>query len=71
VRLSPAEAFTAVLQHAYCFTLTERERTHTMVDAYLDLVSRVPVLRLRFSPSVESLPSLVAEIATAMEQLCR
>lgn len=71
VRLSAAEAFTAVLAHAYCFTLAERERTHAMVDAYLDLVSRVPVLRLRFSPSLESLPSLVAEIATAVEQLSR
>jgi hypothetical protein len=71
VHLSAAEAFTAVLQHAYCFTLAERERTHTMVDAYLNLVSRVPVLRLRFSPSLASLPSLVSEIETAVEQLSR
>jgi hypothetical protein len=71
VRLSPAEAFTAVLQHAYCFTLAERQRTHAMVDAYLNLVSRVPVLRLRFSLSLPSLPSLVAKIEAAMEQLSR
>jgi hypothetical protein len=71
VRLTPAEAFTAVLQHAYCFTLADRERTHAMVDAYLNLVSRVPVLRLRFSPSLASLPSLMAEIEAAVEQLSR
>jgi hypothetical protein len=71
VHLGAAEAFTAVLQHAYCFTLADRDRTHAMVDAYLNLVSRVPVLRLRFSPSLASLPSLVAEIENAVEQLSR
>jgi hypothetical protein len=63
-RMTPAAAFPAVLTHAYCFTLRDRKRNAAMVESYLELVQRVPVLTVRFPDEVKR----VSEIAAAIEQ---
>jgi hypothetical protein len=66
-RIGAADAFTAVLQHAYCFDLEARPRRRETAEQYLDLTARVPVYRLRFRHGLEGLPAVldtVERIAT-------
>lgn len=64
-RLEAADAFTALLTHAYCFTLDDTERKRHMLEAYLDLVKRVPVLRVRLEAGLEQLPAMLDELERA------
>lgn len=66
VRLRDATAFTALIEHAYCFTLAWHERTRTMVENYLRLVAQVPVLEVRFRPDRENVPALARDVAAAV-----
>jgi hypothetical protein len=68
-RLSPADAFPAVLAHAYCFSSADRERNHRMVERYLDLVSAVPVFRARLAAGLENLPAILNGIEDACGRL--
>jgi hypothetical protein len=55
-RLSPAQAFPAVLTHAYCFSLRDEARKRCMLRHYLDFSVRVPVFRVRFPAGLEHIP---------------
>jgi hypothetical protein len=68
-RLEDASAFTAVLPHAYCFTLAESKRTRAMVDAYLHLVACVPVIHVRFPHDLKALPRIVKDINRVVTEL--
>jgi hypothetical protein len=68
-RLGSAEAFTAVLEHAYCFTLEEPETKRRMMRQYLSLVARVPVFRLSYPTGLDHLPEIVAEIERTIREL--
>lgn len=46
--LEPAEAFTALLPHAYYFRLSEQTRKALMLDRYLRLASSVPTFELAY-----------------------
>jgi hypothetical protein len=61
-RLERAEAFTAVLTHAYCFTLDHAERKALMMRQYLGLVARVPIYALRYPSGLDQLPGILAAI---------
>ncbi|MGH7897296.1 MAG: hypothetical protein ACREQQ_05040 [Candidatus Binatia bacterium] len=61
-RLRAAELFTAVLPHAYCFSLADPARKRRMIRHYLELGSRVPAFRMRFSPDLGSLASMLDRI---------
>jgi len=61
-RLAAAGAFTAVLEHAYCFDLEGRPRRRETAEQYLDLTARVPVYRLSFRPGLEGLPAILDTI---------
>jgi hypothetical protein len=65
--LSPAAAFTAVLPHAYCFTLRNPERKALMMRQYFRLVAAVPVYRVRFRPGLHYLPAIVDELERLLE----
>ena len=65
-RPAPADAFPALLTHAYCFTLADVERKRRMMESYLELVTRVPVLRVRFRAGLERVPEILAEIEAAL-----
>jgi hypothetical protein len=63
--LPPAQAFRAVLEHAYCcFGLEDVERKRSMMKHYLDLTARVPVCEVRFQPGLDNL----SEILDGIEQ---
>jgi hypothetical protein len=66
--LPAAEAFPAVLTHAYCFDAEDTERTRRMVAAYLDLVERVPVFELTFPHGLEQLGEIVHLIESELRQ---
>ena len=65
LRLSSTQAFTAVLAHAYCFSLQDLERKRRMMEHYLDLIGRVPVFEIRFEPGLEKLPAILDAIEQA------
>lgn len=58
-RLPPARALTALLPHAYCFALDQPDLKRRMVEQYLELTRRVPVLVVRFAPGLEALPTVL------------
>jgi hypothetical protein len=64
-RLTAADAFTAALQHAYCFDLEARPRRRETAERYLELTARVPVHELTFPAGFERLP----EILDLLEEL--
>jgi hypothetical protein len=68
VRLTPPQAFTALLPHAYCFRLAAAERTRRMVENYLDLTSRVPVFRLQFPTGLERLAETVDVVEVTLAE---
>ena len=64
-RFSLAEAFSAVLSHAWSFALQDPQRKRRMINHYLELVSRIPIFEISFQPGVENLPAIL----DAIEQL--
>jgi hypothetical protein len=65
-RLSPARAFTALLEHAYCFDVEDPAPRGPMVGHYLELGARVPAFELRFPSDLDLLPATLAEIERAL-----
>ncbi|HET7457342.1 MAG TPA: hypothetical protein VFJ74_06785 [Gemmatimonadaceae bacterium] len=61
-RLSAAAALTAVLAHAYCFSLQDVERKGRMMTQYLELVSRVPVYEVRYGTGLDRVPAILDAI---------
>ncbi len=60
--LNGAEAFTAVLAHAYCFSLPDSGSNLQMVQQYLDLVAQIPIFQVRFGTGLEKLGAIIDEI---------
>jgi hypothetical protein len=61
-RLAPGEFFTAVLPHAYCFSLQDPARKRRMVRHFLEVGSRVQTYRLRFRAGLRNLPAVLDRI---------
>lgn len=61
-RLPAADAFAALLQHAYYVVTDDADRTRRMVSAYLELADRVPVFALRYHPTLTILDDLAHEV---------
>jgi len=70
-RIPAARAFTALLEHAYCFDLQSPNRRSRMVRQYLELSDRIPVFELSFPSSLEVLPDTIAEIDLALSGCAR
>jgi hypothetical protein len=64
-RVAPATAFTHVLRHAHSFDPADPQATAAMVRTYLELVSRIPVLRLTYRANFDRLPALVESVVRA------
>jgi hypothetical protein len=64
--LPPAEAFPAVLAHAYCYSFDDVERNRRMISHYLNLAGRVPVFSVNFRTGLEHIPAVVEEIEQAV-----
>jgi hypothetical protein len=69
--LLPASAFAALLPHAYCFGLTDRDRKRRMMEQYLLLSARLPVFEMRFQPGLQKLPEILDRIEQAIIQNAR
>jgi hypothetical protein len=67
-RLAPAEAFPAILEHAYCFSLTDPDRKRAMVGNYLQLVRRVPSFEVRLPPGFDHLDETVDRLGATAER---
>jgi hypothetical protein len=61
-RLSPSEAFIALLTQSFRFKPQAREEKRRMMRDYLEAVSRLPVFRVRFREGFETLPDVLDEI---------
>ena len=57
--LPAAQAYPALLAHAYCFSLENCARKRLMLERYLSLVARVPVFALAYPDGLEGLPSVL------------
>ena len=68
VRLTPAEAFSGVLEHAYWFRL-DPERTRRMIGKYLALATQVPVFRLRFGTTLDHLPETLDQVQSVVRRV--
>lgn len=67
LRMSSAQAFPAVLAHAYCFSLRGTQRKQRMMQQYLDLVARVPTYTVRFHSGLEYLAAILDGIERVMQ----
>lgn len=65
-RLDSAEAFPALLAHAYSFGLEDEPRRRRMVEHFLRLASEVQVLRVRLAPGLSTLAATLDEIEAAL-----
>jgi hypothetical protein len=63
--LPQAEAFPALLAHAYCYDAQDPNHTKRLVDSYLAMVSLVPVFKLQYRPDLQRLPELIEMIQDA------
>jgi hypothetical protein len=65
-RMPLSDAIPALLPHAYRFTLSDRPRARRTLEGYLNLGSRVPVVRVRYEPRLPELPRLLDAIESAV-----
>ena len=70
-RLSLAEAFAAVLGHAWSFGLEDSERKRRMIHNYLDLAAGTPVYDICFRSGLENLPAILDAIDQLIARSCK
>lgn len=68
-RLSPAQAFPLVLEHAYCFSLSNARRKRAMISTYLHLCGSVPIFALHVRDGLANVPSVVKLVERTIESL--
>jgi hypothetical protein len=64
--LPAAQAYPALLAHAFCFSLEHRARKRLMLERYLSLVARVPVFALAYPDGLDGLPSVLDTVERAL-----
>jgi hypothetical protein len=65
-RMSASDAFSAVLIHAHEFDPLDSERRRRMLEAYLDVVDRVPVYRVQFATGRQHLDGVLDGVIGAL-----
>jgi hypothetical protein len=66
VRLSPLQALSSLLAHAYAFGVPGPERRRVMLQTYFHLAARVPIFDVRFAPGLERLEAVLDGIEHAV-----
>lgn len=69
--LKASAAYPALLANAYCFSLEDPARKRLMLDRYLSLVARVPVLALAVPDGLEGLAAILDELERAFGEPSR
>ncbi|HUR73959.1 MAG TPA: hypothetical protein VMZ00_06765 [Sporichthya sp.] len=68
-RLAPADAFTAVLPHAYFLTLDDGAMKRALLDRYLELAERVPVFTLRYTQNLPLIDRIAERLTSTVARL--
>jgi hypothetical protein len=61
-RLGKAESVTALIPHAYCFSLANIERKRRMMEQYFDLAAHTPIFMVSFAPGFDRLALVLDRI---------
>jgi hypothetical protein len=61
-RYAAAEALEAAITHAYCYRPDDLQRNRCMMDAYLELIARVPVFGLRFVDDLDGVGGVAERV---------
>ena len=61
-RLSRIDSVTALLPHAYCFSLDDPNRKRLMMHRYIDLAERVPTFAVTIANGLDKLSEVLDEI---------
>lgn len=69
--LRASEAYPALLANAHCFSLEDPARKRLMLDRYLSLVARVPVMALAVPDGLEGLPAMLDALERAFGEPSR
>jgi hypothetical protein len=64
--LRPDQAFTALLEHAYCFMPENAEIRQKMISDYLNLVGQIPVYRVTAPDGLNYFPNLLDAIENTL-----
>ena len=66
-RLSPVQAFSALLTHAHCFDETSSVHTRRLAEDYLTIAGQVPVMTLTYPPRFAQIEWLLRLVERAAE----
>lgn len=66
-RLSPVQAFSALLTHAHCFDETSGGQTRRLAEDYLTIAAHVPVMTLIYPPRFAQIEWLLRLVERAAE----
>ncbi len=66
-RLEGGEAFPAVLEDGYCYRPSDTEARESLVETYLELIARVPVIEVRFPPDWRQLDVVLRALEEIVE----
>jgi hypothetical protein len=69
--LKASVAYPALLANAYCFSLADPARKRLMLDRYLSLVARVPVVAIAVPDGLDSLPAILDALERAFSEPSR
>lgn len=67
--LEAADAFTAVLPHAYYLALDDQGLNQRLLADYLELADRLPVCVLRYRPELRLVESIAQAVVECVDQL--
>lgn len=70
-RLSSADAFATVLDHACCFLPQAAERKRLMVRHYLELVAVTPIFEICFRPGLTNFPLILDAVERLLDSATR
>jgi hypothetical protein len=70
-RLSSADAFATVLDHACCFLPQAHERKRLMVRHYLELVAVTPIYEICFQPGLANFPLILDAVEWLLDSTAR
>lgn len=61
-RLSNSEALTALIPHAYCFSMADMDRKRRTIEQYFNLAACTPIHLISFAPGFDRLQRLLDRI---------
>jgi hypothetical protein len=66
-KLSPKEAFSELLTHAYVFELDDLSRKKDLIKNYLDLAEKIPTYKLSFFPDLNKITFVIDLVKEVVE----